>query len=286
MENGLLGDHNKRQSLLLNEDDFDYAIELKPDDEYRQTAESLPQIVDFDEIDFDGVYEELAMYSSTTNKNEDLSYSDRSKLIKQASNTSVNSNRRMSNFDARMLDIHASNTTTEAFLSNSPKKHWTDVDIEDGSNKSNQHSNDDSSISKDNQFKSNRWTISKNEFTFRINLLEKHRKWTEKAARRSSIGFHKNHPYSNDKETMDKFLVALTGGVHIRRHQTSKVPEVVRLYSVTGCRTIEWEKPKAKDLHAQRLQQGDGTAAVDALYSSKYDRSAFDCCIAGKNHIL
>lgn len=36
--------------------------------------------------------------------------------------------------------------------------------------------------------------------------------------RRSSIGFHRHHP-SSDKEAMDRFLVALAGGVHVRRHQ-------------------------------------------------------------------
>ena len=35
---------------------------------------------------------------------------------------------------------------------------------------------------------------------------------------RSSIGFHRHHP-SSDKEAMDKFLVAMAGGVHVRRHQ-------------------------------------------------------------------
>ncbi len=64
-----------RPSALFNEDDFDYAIELLPDDEYRytqhwtchfkyirasnqlicgktrQTAEALPEILDFEEID-------------------------------------------------------------------------------------------------------------------------------------------------------------------------------------------------------------------------------------------
>ncbi|KAJ1405776.1 hypothetical protein B484DRAFT_423931, partial [Ochromonadaceae sp. CCMP2298] len=51
----LHGDKGKkgRQSLLFNEDDFDYALELRPDDEYRQVAEALPQLVDFDEIDVD-----------------------------------------------------------------------------------------------------------------------------------------------------------------------------------------------------------------------------------------
>jgi hypothetical protein len=62
-----------------------------------------------------------------------------------------------------------------------------------------------------------------------------------------------------------------------------RLSEVVRLFSSTGCRTIQWEKPRARDLHNQRRQQGvyeeGGTSAV---YTSNYDRSAFDCCIASK----
>lgn len=44
---------NGRPSVLFNEDDFDYALELQPDDEYRQVAEALPQVLDFDEIELD-----------------------------------------------------------------------------------------------------------------------------------------------------------------------------------------------------------------------------------------
>lgn len=55
------------------------------------------------------------------------------------------------------------------------------------------------------------------------------------------------------------------------------------MYSTTGCKLIEWDKPKARDLHAQRHKLGgpqqSGSAAI---YSTKYDKSAFDCCIASK----
>jgi hypothetical protein len=56
---------------------------------------------------------------------------------------------------------------------------------------------------------------------------------------------------------------------------------VVRLYSVTGCRTIEWDKPKAKDLLAQRRKQGVlAEGATNAIINTSYDKTAFDCCIA------
>ena len=63
--------------------------------------------------------------------------------------------------------------------------------------------------------------------------------------------------------------------------------EVVRLYSVTGCRTIDWDKPKAKDLLAQRRRQGVHTeGGTSAVFNTSYDKSAFDCCIASKIYFL
>jgi hypothetical protein len=60
-----------------------------------------------------------------------------------------------------------------------------------------------------------------------------------------------------------------------------RLSEVVRLYSVTGCRTIDWDKPKAKDLLAQRRKQGvNMEGGTSAVFNTSYDKSAFDCCIA------
>ena len=36
-----------RPSTFANEDDYDYALELVPDEEYRQAAEELANIADF-----------------------------------------------------------------------------------------------------------------------------------------------------------------------------------------------------------------------------------------------
>ncbi len=82
---------------------------------------------------------------------------------------------------------------------------------------------------------------------------------------------------------MDRFLVALARGVHVRRHQSGKVAETVRLFSSTGCQIIEWAKPRAVDLLAQRKTEGvHGDGRTDAIFASKHDRSMFDCCIAGE----
>lgn len=42
-----------RQSTCMNEDDYDYAIELNRDDEYRQAADALPNIAELDDVDDD-----------------------------------------------------------------------------------------------------------------------------------------------------------------------------------------------------------------------------------------
>lgn len=57
----------------------------------------------------------------------------------------------------------------------------------------------------------------------------------------------------------------------------------MRLYSVTGCRTIEWDKPKARELLLQRRKHNvHMEGSTNAAFSTKYDKSAFDCCIASK----
>lgn len=45
---------------------------------------------------------------------------------------------------------------------------------------------------------------------------------------------------------MDKFLLLMARGVTVTRHQSFKYSEKVSLFSSTGCRTIEWEKPGSK----------------------------------------
>lgn len=141
---------------------------------------------------------------------------------------------------------------------------------------------------------------------------------------RSSAGFARaNYAVSaSNKDAMDKFLVALARGVHVRRHQSGCVAELVRLYSDDGCQTISWQKPDPKALLRERQIAGaavgrsgvcsDSSSAgagagdvrlsggsdssrgggggggpqTDAIYTSAYDRSMVDCCIAGKRHII
>lgn len=109
--------------------------------------------------------------------------------------------------------------------------------------------------------------VTKREFSLRLKMLANHRKWVERAARQSSIGFN-NKFHVDDKHAEDKFLVCLAGGIIVRKHQAYKSAEEIRLYSTTGCREICWEKPQERS---------------DREVLTKPDRGVFDCCIAGES---
>jgi hypothetical protein len=84
----------------------------------------------------------------------------------------------------------------------------------------------------------------------------------------------------DDKYARDRFLVLLTQGIYIRRHQAYKQAETVRLFSTRGCRDIQWEKPK-KANSKNNSSSNDGKTK-----SNKVDRGVFDCCIAGKHIVI
>ena len=60
---------NQRRSLLLNEDDYDYAIELIPDDQYRLVAEVSDDIIDFDDVDLSKYQKFVKVTEVTFNSN-------------------------------------------------------------------------------------------------------------------------------------------------------------------------------------------------------------------------
>ena len=97
--------------------------------------------------------------------------------------------------------------------------------------------------------------ISKRQLLTRVGILAQKKKWVEKAARRSSMGFEKKYSVT-DKAVMDAFLLAMHAGVHVRRHQAGKTSEIVRLSSSDGCRTISWGKLVPAEFAHQRLKEG------------------------------
>lgn len=95
-----------------------------------------------------------------------------------------------------------------------------------------------------------------------------------------------------DKATMDSFLITLSQGVYVRRHQGHKDAETVRLFSYDGCQEICWEPPKAADFEREK-RRGKKTSGTDGKGEESekeeaeendvyYNRSVMDFFIASE----
>lgn len=85
--------------------------------------------------------------------------------------------------------------------------------------------------------------VSKKIFKAQLKELNKRKKWAENAVRRTSNNFMSNYNKSG-KAAMDLFIVTMSRGVLVRRHQAGCAAEEVRLFSDDGCHSINWEPPK------------------------------------------
>ena len=224
-----------RLSMLLNEDDYDYALELGPDDEYRQAAEALPKLVDFDDIELSNLVDEDEVDVIEESKQNETIQPFAGLRQTRASITEMNTQRnRMSNFDTSMLEMHAiaakprrssvqANQNNNEHLSHwgavedgENEQHETEIDEEGDFDFENDQNNTEydptitgmgmnhgeeglgvnfnatgqsGTSSGDTSF-SSRWkSLSKKEFSFRLNMLKQHRKWVERAARRYVVHF-------------------------------------------------------------------------------------------------
>ena len=97
--------------------------------------------------------------------------------------------------------------------------------------------------------------ISRRQLLTRIGVLASKKKWVEKAARRSSMGFESKYAVT-DKAVMDAFTIAMHAGVHVRRHQGSKTSEIVKLSSSDGCRSLQWGSAVPEEFAFQRQKEG------------------------------
>jgi len=120
--------------------------------------------------------------------------------------------------------------------------------------------------------------ISKRQLLSRIGILASKKKWVEKAARRSSMGFESKYAVT-DKAVMDAFLIALNAGIHVRRHQGGKASEIVRLSSNDGCRSITWGKLIPAEFAHQRLKEG-----VAVKKNDRYARMAAEAHSQASSH--
>lgn len=253
---------------------------------HRQVAEQLQDVVDFDDVDFfmgvhhEGNSEPGADSEIQTYMNfETGSSNEQSRLSEEAR---IN---QFKPFQSSKISMSLSNPVHPIRNDTRPSRTNESLPVDRRQSVEEEDKNDGGPLAgSENSASQPTWSIiSRGEFSLGLNMLSKHKKWVERAARRSSIGFHRDRPAS-DKEAMDRFLVALAGGTHLRRHQSGCVAEMVRLFSTTGCRTIQWERPSARSLLAQRKREGgelsEGT--TDAIFVQKHDRSPFDCCVASK----
>ena len=50
---------------------------------------------------------------------------------------------------------------------------------------------------------------------------------------------------------MDQFIVVMSRGLIVRRHQAGCLAQDIRLYSDDGCHSIRWEPPKVSIYDSQ-----------------------------------
>lgn len=98
--------------------------------------------------------------------------------------------------------------------------------------------------------------LSKKDFQTHIKQLDRRRKWAENEIRRASDSFLSNYDKTG-KAAMDRFIVRMSRGVIVRRHQAGCAAEEVRLFSDNGCHTIMWESPKVmkRNIHLFSLSK-------------------------------
>ncbi len=319
-----------RPSVAGNEDDYDYAIELVPDVEYRKSAKILGNISDFE--DADEYIESLLMeeegegleddHVSTPERESSIDAMKSKENVRSSSGESIdifkdeaNGNQEESikssslSFFSRFLGVfekksaekgptssptrvgadglQSPSISGEAIKQNSSvmniklspfgdmhgelesgktavqkeEEHGGETtSAESGTEDVDQMGNDDvSHIAEEEELgltpREAAIIISRKQFLTRIGVLSKKRNWVEKAARRSSIGFHQKYNVT-DKAVMDAFLVAMTSGIHVRRHQKGRFSEMVRLMSDDGCKTVSWGQVNPVELAFQRSREG------------------------------
>jgi hypothetical protein len=121
--------------------------------------------------------------------------------------------------------------------------------------------------------------VSRAAFRQSMGRLRDERQSIEGAARRSSVAFQRFFPFASEKEALDKFLLLLARGATVTRHQSFKYAERVTLFSTTGCRSIEWDKPGSqaslapREVRVKRRHKG--------LRKFWCTRRLFDACAFG-----
>lgn len=242
-------------------DEYDYAIELRPDDEYRQTVEALPRVVD---LDLEHV-KDLLSYTPSLHQRSLAEKNSRSPQAGISPNKAL-----WSSSSPVFIELPRNKIDDQVKYSPANSDGKESIVSIGGSISKGQSGNVLTGIG----------VISKPEFSWRMELLTKHKKWAESAARKSSLSFYAQFSLT-DKAVMDKFLVALSSGVNLRRHQAKHSSELVIITSGNGCRTFKW-KPFDR-IYQAKLMKLEGLQGHDINYSSPLsrggDNGGFDFCI-------
>lgn len=97
-----------RPSIIGNEDDYDYAIELFPNDEYRLVAKDADNIINFDEIDEETIQKYHSDKHSSYYEEKEVSDTDESFNLDNYDDNNIRENK-------ISVDINDSKNTTISY---------------------------------------------------------------------------------------------------------------------------------------------------------------------------
>lgn len=109
--------------------------------------------------------------------------------------------------------------------------------------------------------------------------LQRRQRRATTAARRSTSAFQTKY-CSTDRELINRFLIALQRGVNVKRHEAGKSAQTVRLFTLTGSKSIQWGPEVVLQGMGHYLHRGSQRDIFKGAKLSS-DSSGFDCCITG-----
>lgn len=250
--------------------------------QYRQAAQDLPDIIDWDEIDLED-YEDEDESATRKRVLEGMVRVDESDVpVNDGGHTAFDDQMfAFHHVDMDKKDDYISDLNNDEDILN----YACSMDRDEESNLSNSNSQSLSNESDSLSSSSGKWKpISKKDFLSKLDRLEKQKRWIEIARRKSSMGFaqkmsdklghqlrEKRMNLLTDKDKENELMKLLTKGIDsIRRHQANKAAEYIRLFTTNGCRTIRWEPIKVKQSENKALTTND----------KSYQETGFEYCIA------
>ena len=127
--------------------------------------------------------------------------------------------------------------------------------------------------------RSNDSLVSIGEYVTAVRALRQRQRRATTAARRSTAAFTEKYVCS-DSEALNKLLYALGAGVHVRRHQAGFRSEEVRLFSLSGGRSVHWAPQAVRPVG--RLARLDSMRTGAQFVRGQARDSGLDCCIASE----